>query len=265
MLKPLRLGPIAVQHSGFLPVMLAPLVDAAEKGLDLIPALLSIVHDLGFDSFMYAIANYHLRPDNQERMYVFTTLPLEWVLRYDQQAYVECDPRVLYSFQSGLPLVWDQASERGRNARTDAYLEDAAANGVGSGVAFSVYAGFPARTLVALNSASRAIDDVRRRQIMQNLGETVLLGQFFHELFFKGVIEKGIAPVSQGAPLSPRERQCLQLAANGMTSADIGGKLGITERTVNFHFSNMFSKLGVLNRHEAIARGTAQGIVRPGA
>jgi DNA-binding CsgD family transcriptional regulator len=50
-----------------------------------------------------------------------------------------------------------------------------------------------------------------------------------------------------------------------MTSPDIGMKLGITERTVNFHFSNLFSKLGVLNRNEAIAKATAQGIVRPGA
>jgi len=264
-LKPLRLGPLSVNRSGFLPAMLAPLVDAAEQGQDLVPALLAIVRQLGFDSFMYAIANYHLRPDNQERMYVFTTLPVEWVMRYDQLAYVECDPRVLYSFESALPLVWDQASERGRSARTDAFLDDAAANGVGSGIAFAVYAGFPARTLVALNSEKRLIDARRRSEIMANLGDIVLLGQFFHELFVKGVIEKGVAPLSQGAPLSPRERQCLQLAANGMTSPDIGMKLGITERTVNFHFSNLFSKLGVLNRNEAIAKATAQGIVRPGA
>mgnify|MGYP003296679610 CR=1 FL=1 len=38
-----------------------------------------------------------------------------------------------------------------------------------------------------------------------------------------------------------------------MTGAEIGFKLGISERTVTFHFANITSKLGVLNRQEAIA------------
>jgi LuxR family quorum-sensing system transcriptional regulator CciR len=61
------------------------------------------------------------------------------------------------------------------------------------------------------------------------------------------------------APLSKREHDCLELAANGMTSRDIGVKLGITERTANFHFKNAIRKMGVLNRKEAIAVGIARG------
>ena len=262
MLTPLRLTPIRVDRTKFLPPLLLELIAAAEAGGDLVPPLLAIVRKLGFDGFLYATASYHLRPNNDERIYYFTTLPREWVIRYDQQAYVECDPRVLYSFESALPLVWDQASERGRNPKTDAFLQDAAAHGVGSGVAFPVYAGYPARTLVSLSSAAPFIDDPRRRQIAANLGDIVIFGQCFHELFVKGVIEKGVAPHFEGAPLSPRERQCLQMAAHGMTGADIAFKLGITERGVTYHFANIVSKLGVLNRHEAIAKGIAQGVIR---
>jgi DNA-binding CsgD family transcriptional regulator len=46
-----------------------------------------------------------------------------------------------------------------------------------------------------------------------------------------------------------------------MTSIDIGFKLGITERTANFHFTNIISKLGVLNRKEAVAKAVARGII----
>ena len=46
-----------------------------------------------------------------------------------------------------------------------------------------------------------------------------------------------------------------------MTSIDIGEKLTITDRTVNFHFSNIISKLGVLNRKEAIAMGMAHELI----
>jgi DNA-binding CsgD family transcriptional regulator len=265
MLNPLRLTPVKVDRSKYLPPLLLELIEAAERGDDLVPAVQAVVKKLGFDGFMYASASYHLRPNNDERIYVFTTLPMEWVIRYDQQAYVECDPRVLYSFESALPLVWDQASERGKSARTDAFLLEAAANGVGSGVAFPVYAGFPARTLVALNFAAPLIDSALHAHIAANLGDIVLFGQYFHEVFVKGIIEKGIAPQFEGAPLSARERQCLQLAANGMTGAEIGFKLGIAERTVTFHFGNIVSKLGVLNRHEAIAKSIAQGLIRMGA
>jgi len=78
----------------------------------------------------------------------------------------------------------------------------------------------------------------------------------------KSVIAKGTAPLQQGRPLSSRECQCLTLAARGMTSYDIGEKLGIAERTANFHFSNIISKLGVLNRREAVAMGMAHGLIR---
>jgi DNA-binding CsgD family transcriptional regulator len=262
MLTPLRLTPVRVDRTKYLPPLLLELVEAAEAGGDLVPAVQAIVRKLGFDGFLYATASYHLRPNNDERIYYFTTLPQDWVIRYDRQAYVECDPRVLYSFESALPLVWDHASERGKNPKTDAFLLDAAAHGVGSGVAFPVYAGYPARTLVSLSHGSPTIDAARREKITARLGDIWLFGQCFHEIFVKGVIERGLAPHFEGAPLSPRERQCLQMAAHGMTGADIAFKLGITERGVTYHFANIVSKLGVLNRHEAIAKGIAQGLIR---
>jgi DNA-binding CsgD family transcriptional regulator len=261
-LKLLQLRPVRHDRSRYLPPPLVELVEAAEKGGDLVPALLGVVRKLGFDGFMYATGSYHMRPNNDERMFYFTTLPQDWVARYDQNAYVECDPRVLYSFESVLPLVWDQQSERGRSARTDAFLADAAAHGVASGVAFPVNTTYPARTLVSLSSSIPTIDDERRAHIVANLGHMILFGQFFHELFVKGVIEEGIAPHFVGAPLSARERQCLQMAAHGMTGSEIGFKLGISERTVTYHFANIVSKLGVLNRHEAIAKGITLGLIR---
>ena len=47
-----------------------------------------------------------------------------------------------------------------------------------------------------------------------------------------------------------------------LKSSDIGTKLGITERTANYHFNNLIQKMGVLNRHEAIAVGIARGWVQ---
>jgi len=245
--------------------MLAPLIEAAEHGQHLLPALTDIVHGFGFDTFMYAFSGHTPKPANDSKMYVFTTCTREWVIRYDQRAYVEYDPRVLCSFESCLPFIWDQASERGKDRRTDEFLDDAMAHGVSSGVSFALHVILPARTIFALNSSERIIDEARRQEIARSLGDIVLFGQYFQELFVKAFLERGLAPPSQGAPLSPREVECLKLSSRGLTSPDIGVKLGISERTVNFHFGNILSKLDALNRHEAIAMAVRRGLIGTGA
>jgi len=49
------------------------------------------------------------------------------------------------------------------------------------------------------------------------------------------------------------------LAARGLTTEDIGYKLGICTRTVQFHFDSIRSKLAVANRQEAVARAIQDG------
>ncbi len=51
--------------------------------------------------------------------------------------------------------------------------------------------------------------------------------------------------------LTPREREVLQLVASGRANKEIGGTLGISERTVKTHISNIFSKLQLTDRTQA--------------
>ena len=54
------------------------------------------------------------------------------------------------------------------------------------------------------------------------------------------------------ASLSPREREVLALMAEGLGNAQIAGRLFISEKTVRNHVSNLFDKLGVWTRAQAI-------------
>jgi two-component system response regulator DesR len=58
-------------------------------------------------------------------------------------------------------------------------------------------------------------------------------------------------------PLTPRQREILQLAAEGVSTADIGAQLGISAGTVRNYLSEAILKLGATNRIDAarIARG----------
>jgi two-component system, NarL family, response regulator DevR len=54
------------------------------------------------------------------------------------------------------------------------------------------------------------------------------------------------------AALSPREREVLVLITDGLSNADIAKRMQISEKTVRNHASNLFDKLGVWSRAQAM-------------
>jgi DNA-binding NarL/FixJ family response regulator len=62
-------------------------------------------------------------------------------------------------------------------------------------------------------------------------------------------------------PLTAREREVLQLVAEGLANKQIALSLGISEHTVKFHLSSLYTKLGVTSRTEAIRAGARRGWV----
>jgi DNA-binding NarL/FixJ family response regulator len=66
------------------------------------------------------------------------------------------------------------------------------------------------------------------------------------------------------APLSEREREVLQLASRGLTNKQIGVHLHISDRTVQNHLANIYVKLSVASRTEAVTAALQQGMIRLG-
>ena len=62
--------------------------------------------------------------------------------------------------------------------------------------------------------------------------------------------------------LTPRERDVLGQVANGLSNKEIGGQLGISERTVKTHITNIFSKLELSDRTQAALYAHKRGLVQ---
>lgn len=62
-------------------------------------------------------------------------------------------------------------------------------------------------------------------------------------------------------PLTARELEVLQLLARGMANKQIALKLAISEHTVKFHVSSIYTKLGAANRTEAVRLGVRRGLI----
>jgi NarL family two-component system response regulator YdfI len=72
----------------------------------------------------------------------------------------------------------------------------------------------------------------------------------------------GLSPIAELAePLTPRERQVLQMLASGLVNKEIAAKLSISEHTVKFHVASILGKLGASTRTEAVSLGIRRGLV----
>lgn len=64
------------------------------------------------------------------------------------------------------------------------------------------------------------------------------------------------------APLTEREVEMLTFLKDGKTNKEIGGAKGISSRTVQSHLANIFRKLDVANRTEALSKATSLGLIQ---
>ena len=65
-----------------------------------------------------------------------------------------------------------------------------------------------------------------------------------------------------GPQLSPREREVLELLAEGLGVAAIARKLYISESTAKTHISKIYDKLGAANRAQAIMQAIRAGLIK---
>src|SRR5687768_6382215 len=78
-------------------------------------------------------------------------------------------------------------------------------------------------------------------------------------LEFMGLKGSGRGEDSAFSSLSPREREVLTLITEGLGNAQIAARLSISEKTVRNHVSNLFDKLGVWTRAQAIVFAIDRG------
>ena len=64
-----------------------------------------------------------------------------------------------------------------------------------------------------------------------------------------------------GEELTAREAAVLSLLPGGLSAREIGQELGVSRNTVKTHTKNLYRKLGVTGRREAVARGRELGLL----
>lgn len=123
--------------------------------------------------------------------------------------------------------------------------------------------------LLEAGAAGYLLKDIRMHDLVEAVravysGESVLhpvVARKVMDHFVSRAQTAGAAAQDERVPehVTTRELEVLRLAAQGMTNREIGDTLSISTRTVQVHLSNLFAKLGVGSRTEAVVCGLRRG------
>jgi ATP/maltotriose-dependent transcriptional regulator MalT len=108
-----------------------------------------------------------------------------------------------------------------------------------------------ARLLYKVGSGGTAPDYVRRLLAAFPVTETEQTGAENPQTPETGLLD----------PLSKRELEVLQVMAEGLSNQEIGARLFVSLNTVKVHTRNIYSKLGIHNRTQAVARARTLGLL----
>jgi len=83
---------------------------------------------------------------------------------------------------------------------------------------------------------------------------------YFSRKFIETLAQESARAEALGKILSRREQQVLTQVLAGRTSKEIGESIGLSPRTVEFHRSNLMSKLGATNLAELLGQARRRGL-----
>jgi DNA-binding NarL/FixJ family response regulator len=189
----------------------------------------------------------------------------------------ETDLRVIGEADSG-----EDAVHKARSLRPDVILMDVSMPGMnGIEATKAIKAFLPGVGVLVLTSYDddayvfALLEAGAAGYLLKNTSEDDLLGAVravaagesaLHPSVARKVLERFSTQQTPSPPedaLSPRELEVLRVAATGRTNKEIARDLDISPRTVQVHLANIFSKLGVGSRTEAVLFGIKRGWIDP--
>jgi len=102
-------------------------------------------------------------------------------------------------------------------------------------------------------------DDLTRAIRAVNAGDTIMAPEIARKLLTTFESEKKTASLS--APLTNREMEVLASLSRGRSNKEIAKDLGISEKTVRNHASNIYRKLHIFDRTQAVLYAIREGLV----
>jgi DNA-binding CsgD family transcriptional regulator len=183
----------------------------------------------------------------------FSNWPADWVRLYISEDFLLADPIPRWARNSGQALVWTElikrlpARDRGRKV-----IKAAASQGYTEGIIIPMRARDNSLGLISMGGNRRSLSPPEQA-FLTSIGRSAFDAA--------DRIENRNRSGSASPILTIREIECLTLLVRGHSDEQISKLLGMSVRTVRFHFNNAREKFPATSRTHLAALAVAQGYV----
>jgi DNA-binding CsgD family transcriptional regulator len=203
-----------------------------------------LANQLGFEHVIHAPVMNH--PDTTKN-WAATTYPSSWQEIYQAKGYLSRNPVRQRTKISSVPFLLSSL-EKELPKRDRELFVDCRACGMRDGYVVPVHGAWG--QAVAIGFACQSLDAIA------NPGRTALqlLAYKLHHLFDQ------MHPQAE-VRITRRERQVLQLLAQGRQNPEIADKLNVSDHSVEWHLRNIYRKLSVNNRTAAVVKAIQSSLL----
>lgn len=201
------------------------------------------LHRLGFQYFACCSHVNPLRvPPHAVMLHNY---PAYWVRIYGEKKFHEIDPVLLHAQRTLLPFSWDSPAFQAQlTAQQEQVLIQGAQFGIRSGYTIPIHQPWAPG---ALSASCSLVPDSTAIEPPSYLAAH-LMATYLYDVAARAHQSVAESPTL----LSLRERQCLELVAQGKSNWTIGEILRISEHTVHRHIESAKRRLGVATRVQAV-------------
>jgi DNA-binding CsgD family transcriptional regulator len=209
---------------------------------------------LGFDTVSATVVIDHLL--GEAEFITVDNTPNAYKDAFQNRENWRRDPVMQHCKRQSMPIIWDQSTYI-RGGQGDKW-EEQARFGYRHGIALALHMPEGRHFFLGVDRDQPVPPDPAE------LTRVVADLQLF-AVHAQDAALRILAPASAdpGAPsLTPRELESLRWTMEGKTAWEVGGLLGITERTAALHVNNATHKLGCVNKHQAVLKALRLGLIR---
>jgi DNA-binding CsgD family transcriptional regulator len=208
----------------------------------------SAITDEGYENAVFARAK-----DRRLSSIPWSRFPDGYLDNYTSQQWDRIDPVVQHIQRAKRPFFWSDTYVLGKLSKEQkTFFAECRELGVHSGITFPIHGPGSEVDLVSVSLRNERSAPVHRIPHLH-----MITAQYV--LRYSELVENRRSEIPT---LTSKENECLRWCKEGKTNWEIGEILRISEKTVEFHMSNVMRKLGTNNRISAVVIGIQRGLVQ---
>jgi len=214
--------------------------------------------ELGYDSVVYSLLTDHVKINRKKGHGVLCNYPVDWMEYYNNNNYFQHDLVVHHAFTTSDAYTWKQLLDNPTSPTIGKkILHESREARLLDGAAVAIYG--PRFEIAGVGLASTSGGAYCDKQSLSII--RVLANQFHITYSALDTNVDNILP--NYVQLSPREYEVLSQCAEGKSDTVIASILSITNHGVDHHMRNIFRKLQVNDRLQAVIKAILLGLINP--